>query len=227
MKVLFVGEGKTDVGAEFAPIPRPARGVIPHLSQRVCPTIDAASIAYFWREIPVINDKKRARGLAAKVSSAIALALRHQCVGTICVVDRDRDTTRLNQMEEGGNSGKNAVGQDHQVVCGVAVESIEAWTLGAPTAIARVLKVDLAKVQSLYKASEAERFYERSGKEEKKPKKLLNTVTAIAHREDSLEFKEEVAQCTDLEELKRHCPTGFRPFAEKLTACFGPRQPKA
>src|SRR6476660_8078031 len=92
----------TDVGQpDFAPRPTTARGVVPALSRRLCPAIDEQSLAIFWREIPVLNLEKKHKGLAAKVGSAIILACKHGCAGTVCVADNDDDDGRLARLEQG------------------------------------------------------------------------------------------------------------------------------
>lgn len=221
MKLLFVGEGSQDIGRpEFAPKPRPAGGVVAVLARRLCPAISADSIALSWRKIPVLDRKKRGKGFAAKVTSAILLAAQQGCAGTVCVVDRDRDDGRLQQMEEGKNRGLELVSGPHAVVCGIARESIEAWTLGAPEAIARVLRADVAQLQVAYKLGDVETFYQHSGKAENRPKDILARVAELGHLEDSTEFRERVAEHTDLDALVQVCPKGFGPFAAELLRAF-------
>jgi hypothetical protein len=225
MRVLFIGEGSHDIGAPvFAPEARAASGVIPSLTRRTCPAIAEDSVALTWREIPILDRRKRGRGFAAKVKSAILLsAERFQLAGTVCVADQGRDGTRLPAMEEGRMCGLDLVRVPHVAACGVAVESIEAWTLGAPEAIARVLEMDPRDVQSHYRLRNVESFYEHSGKPELRPKEILRNICAEAHVQDSTELRTAIGECTDIEVLKRNCPLGFRPFAEKLEAAFGPR----
>jgi hypothetical protein len=220
MKVLFVGEGPHDVGPpDFAPGVRAATGVMPTLARRVCPAIGGDSVSIFWREIPVLPARPKLKGWAAKVRSSIALAVRNQCDGTVCVADQDRDADRLPAM----NDGASAAASDHRIACGVAIESIEAWILGAPTAIASVLEVTLAEVQKHYRLKDVEDFYQNSDKAEKRPKDLLDRIAEIEHRTAGTSFREEVAQRADVSDLERNCPQGFKPFADKLRAVFGPR----
>jgi hypothetical protein len=224
MKVLFVGEGPHDVGSsEFAPKPQQASGVVPCLSRKVCPDIGIDSVAFYWREIPVLNREKKKRGFAAKVASAIVLSNKYQCQGTICVTDRDGDETRLGSMEEGIERGKSVVGNEHRVVCGVAVESVESWTLGAPVAMASVLNEPKANILKFYAPTAVEEFNQCSGKQEKRPKHLLKSIAEGKHKKDCVEWREEIANATDLDELCENCKIGFEPFRRKLVATFGPR----
>ena len=56
------------------------------------------------------------------------------------MADRDRDTDRRTRIED---AAKNAPKRSSfRVVVGIAVESVEAWTLGVPDAIAKVLGVE-------------------------------------------------------------------------------------
>jgi len=225
MRVLFIGEGPHDIGPQpFAPKPRPASGTVPTLSRRVCPAISEDSLALAWKEIPILDNRQAGKGLGAKVERAIVLsAERFELAGTICVVDQDRDRDRLPVMEQGKQQGLRAVRQSHAVACGVAVESIEAWTIGAPEAIADVLGVTTADVQAHYRLRDVESFYQRSGKPEHRPKDILKRILERNHETGNVAFRTDVAVRTDTETLARNCPKGFKPFSEKLRAAFGPR----
>ncbi len=225
MKVLFVGEGPQDVGSpEFAPGVRPATGVIPILARRVCPEIGDDSVCIFWREVPVLPlKKKKMRGWAAKVRSSVALAVKNVCDGAVCVADRDRDEDRLSAMGQGALEAAAVVEPDHRIVCGVAVESIEAWILGVPAAIAIVLGLEVAEIQQHYRMAEIEELYQNSEKGEKRPKDLLEKLARLKNQTADSRFREQVASNADVAALERNCPSGFKPFAEKLRAAFGPR----
>ena len=223
MKVLFVAEGPNEIGhPDMAPHPRPARGVVPILTNKVAANVDVESLAIFWREIPILPKEGKRRGWTAKVAAAMLLAWRNGLKGTICVSDKDRDDDRLPTMEAGMVRGRNAIPGAHPAVCGVAVESIESWTLGAVSALATVLKVDCAAIHQNYKVADVEDFYQRSGKPEKRPKELLERIAQLGNETDSTEFRERVAYVTAIDELTKSCPRGFKPLAEKLRSAFGP-----
>jgi hypothetical protein len=224
MKVMFVGEGPIEIGhPEMAPRPGIARGVLPLLARKVVPEFDPDSVGLFWREIPVLPKEGRKRGWTAKVASAMLLAWGNGLNGTVLVADKDRDEERLGSMEEGIALGNRAIPGTHVAVCGLAKESIEAWTLAAVSALASVLKVEVTMIQRLYKVTDVEELYQRSGKLEKRPKELLAQIAQLANRTDSIAFREEVANETEIGELINACPQGFKPFAERLRAAFGPR----
>ena len=222
MKVLFIGEGPHEIGhSDGYPLqPQNAGGILPALARRVCPSIKEA-LALKWSQLSRFRPGVQRAGLAAKVAAAVLLsARRFGCAGTVCVHDQDRDTTRLAELLEGRERGLKTVASSFPVVCGIAVESIEAWTLGAPTSLAQTLKMDPKKVHAVYAVSRVESFFEKSGKAEHRPKVLLQRVAAAGNRSDGADFRAEVAECTDPAELERHCPEGFKPFADALRNAF-------
>lgn len=219
MKVLFVGDGKHDVGGGDGDVdrPRPARGVVATLARQIAPAISAESIALYWREITRLpKEKTTGSGYAAKARAAkVIAARRHGCVGVIAVADSDRHgVSRLDEIGAG-------LANSPHCVAGLAVESIEAWTLGAPDALAATLGIEANSVgQCCPKGVHVEVLYAQSGKPEHHPKKVLAAITALAHREDSTELREQIAEQTDVDALARACPTGFAPFLAAMRAAF-------
>jgi hypothetical protein len=130
VKVLFIGEGPHDVGAAPANPRdlRPARGTVCILARKVCPTIADESVALTWAAIARFNPKAKKRGFAAKIAGAVLIASRYGCAGCVFVTDRDRDDDRYAALEDGAN--RSAEQNPHQLIAfGLAIESIEAWTL--------------------------------------------------------------------------------------------------
>ena len=158
MKLLFVGEGPTDVGTpNFALPPRHARGPIFILSRKVCPSIDNDCLGFYWREIPILRREKKGNIYAARVAAAMALAYEHGCQGAVVVVDREsKDEDRLKDMEVGIQRGRQITNLNFPIVCGEAILSIEAWVLGSPSALASVLKLDMQEIVNEYKPHDAE-----------------------------------------------------------------------
>lgn len=224
MKLLFIGEGRHDIGDPIpnAYDPRPALGAIPGLARRICPEIDAESVALAWTELIRFNPSARKRGFPAKIVAAVLLAVRKfGCAGTVLVADRDRDEGRLSAMEEGTERAREQF-PDHPTAWGLAVESVEAWTLGAPDKLAEELGVTLEEVQQTYPVGvHVESLYERSGKEDHRPKQLLERIASLDYREDCTDFREAVAERTDVAVLEQACPQGFAPFAERVRRAFG------
>ncbi|HYT93173.1 MAG TPA: hypothetical protein VEL76_30930 [Gemmataceae bacterium] len=223
MKVLFIGEGPTDIGhSGMDPDrPRPATGPLAILARKVCPQIDADSLALRWVEIARFDPRGKKKGWEAKVAAAILLSARKfDCDGTICIADRDRQKERLSEMDAGLQRGLGQVGSEHAAVCGVAIESIEAWALGAPSALAAELEEEVKTIQREYRLKEVEQFCESSGKEEHRPKGLLERLAQLVHRSDGTDFRQAVAERTDISELEKNCQDGFKPFADALRTAF-------
>ncbi|MEP7120821.1 MAG: hypothetical protein ABJE95_07930 [Byssovorax sp.] len=233
MKVLFVGEGNHDIGGAGKSWgqPRPARGVVPMLAHRVCPSIqiegvdpaaskEGDSIALAWHDISRFSPKGR-RGFEGKVAAAMLVSSRKfGCAGTVCVSDQDGDSDRLGALLRGKQGGVAQVRTSHAIAVGVAVESIEAWTLGAPEAVAEELDVHVSRVRAVLPGKHVESLRESSGKEEHRPKPLIGRLAALAHREDSTEMRCAVAARTDVTLLRSACPEGFDRFAEELRRAF-------
>lgn len=224
MIVLFVGEGRHDIGGP-APNPyhpRRAGGAVPALAWRVCPVLSVDSIALAWTELPRFNPGARKRGYEAKVPAAVLLAARRfSCAGTVLVTDRDAGPDRFAALQAGVARAQELF-PTHPVAFGLAVESVEAWTLGVPDKIAEELGLEVSAVAAEYpRGVHVEAMSERSGKEAHRPKRLLERIARLAHREDSVDFRQAVAERTEVAALERACPQGFAPFAASLRAAFG------
>ncbi|MHB1422683.1 MAG: hypothetical protein ACYC3I_05700 [Gemmataceae bacterium] len=219
MKLLFIGEGRHDIGdsnADPSP-PRSAQGTIPTLARRICPNIASESVALAWREIRRFNPSAQKHGYPAKIAAAVLLAARKfGCAGTVVVADRDGQAGRQSEMAEGVERARQLF-PTHRAVWGLAFESIEAWTLGVPEKIAEELGVDLNLVQQQYpRGVNVESLSERSGKVDHRPKQLLERIAHLNHRQDSTDFRQAIAEKTDVATLAQVCPQGFAPFAEQM-----------
>lgn len=199
MKLLFVGDGKHDVGNPgFGLQPRPVGGVVFTLARRICSRIAEDSTAMYWRELSVLPQGKKAKGWADRVESAIVLSHQFGCQGTICVIDRDGKPERQQHLEDGRQRGLEVVGTGHLVVCGIAVQSIESWTLGDPDALASVLDLEVKALQEFYKVGDVESFYNLSGKPEHRPKDILKRIAERANQTDTTELRGRIAEAADL-----------------------------
>lgn len=221
MKVLFVGDGRHDIGpAVFGPHPRPAAGVVAALCRQINPQISTDSVSLAWRDIATLNRSKR--GLEHKLVAAKELAVRHGCLGTVAVADRDgpQGAARLDDLQAGRSRSHSNGSPVHPIAVGIAIESIEAWTLGDPQAVASVLNVAVTEIGKHYKESRVESYYEKSGKVEHRPKEILKRVAALGHREPHDELRAEIANQSNLQTLERNCPNGFAPFAADVRQNF-------
>jgi hypothetical protein len=224
VKVLFIGEGRHDIGD---PIPNPhypraAQGTIPTLARRICTDIALDSVALAWPEIRRFNPSAQKRGYPAKVAAAVLVAARRfDCAATVVVADRDSEAGRQVELEEGVNRARQLFPR-HLTAWGLAVESVEAWTLGVPDTIAEFLGVDVKVVQQQYpRGVHVESLSERSGKVDHRPKPLLERIAQLKHRQDSTDFREAIAKRTDVATLAQACPQGFAPFADQLRKVIG------
>jgi hypothetical protein len=192
VKVLFIGEGRHDIGdSSPSPFdPRPAQGTVPTLARRVCRSIAPESVALAWNEIRRFNPDAQKRGFAAKVPAAVLVAERRLgCSGTVLVADRDGDANRGSDLAAAVERARRLFGQQ-AIAWGLAVESVEAWTLAARESIAEELGVAVAAVRQLYpRGVPIEAMSERSGKEDHRPKRLLECIAQLRHRSDSTEFR--------------------------------------
>jgi hypothetical protein len=224
VKVLFVGEGRHDIGDTSSNplLPRLARGTIPTLVRYVCRCISSDSLALAWRDIPRFNPAAKKRGLAPKVVAAVFIAQRDfGCTGTVLVVDRDGVADRAHQLQSGTERALELF-PNHAVTWGLAVESVEAWTLAVPESIAAELGVEEEAVREFYpRGVDVEALSERSGKEEHRPKALLERIAKLKHRSDSTQFRQAIAERTDIAALEKACPRGLAPFAAQLRLRFG------
>lgn len=225
MKVLFVGEGSHDIGPPN-PIPdhpRMAAGTIPTLTRRICDQVDADSVAVTWSEISRFHVPGKKRGYPAKIAAAALLSTRRfGCATTIAIADRDGKAERSAEFQSGVEQAQQLF-PGHPAVWGLAVESVEAWTLGAPQAMAEVLEVELSSInQQLPRGVHVESLLETSGKADHRPKAILERIAQLKHRHDSAEFRASVAEYTDVDALAQACPLGFAPFAERVRLAFGP-----
>ncbi len=231
MKILFVAEGDHELGkAGGLHPPHTARGVLFTLVRKIVPNI-TDGLALRWTEISLfpINRSKldrdlKKKGLDIKVKRAVLLsALVFGCDGTICVVDGDTAANDcLATMAIGREEAFKILVRSVPVVFGVAMLSIEAWTLGARQAIADCLGVPLATIGAEYpKRKHIEELFATSGIESNRPKNVLRRIVALAHCNDSTELREAIAEATSIAEPKRECPKGFAPFVDELMRAFG------
>ena len=128
------------------------------------------SMALAWREISRFNPSAR-RGYSGKVVGAALLAVkRFDCGATVAVTDRDRETGRQAELQEGADRAERLF-PGCPAIWGLAIESVEAWTLAMPDEIAEELGVDVTLVQNEYpRGVDVESLSERSGKLEHRPK---------------------------------------------------------
>lgn len=217
-RVLFIGDGAHDIGAADWPTddPFPAGGVVPHLAAKVAAIDREHSRSLHWAHprLARFTPTRKTSGYEAKIRAAKLQIERRQfdLEGLVCVVDEDNDETRRD-LPAAAHALASAT---CPIACGVAVRSIEAWTLGARKPLAEVLGISIDKLPK----TPPEAFYASSQKPELRSKDVLK---GLAERRggDARSLREEVAERTDPDDLCRTCPAGFAPFAAALRATFG------
>lgn len=223
-RVLFIGDGKHDIGEPeyWSDDAFPAGGVVPRLAERISLIDRPGSLAMRWAhpKLARLPRDRTTRGYEDKLRAAkIQIEYRVLPVeGIVCVVDKDNKKHRELPGVAHGLATERCL-----IACGVAVRSIEAWTLGARQALADVLGTTTQELSRACPSIPTEELYESSGKQEHRPKALMTKLAKkFGHRPDSLELREEVAAQTDIAELVKNCPEGFAPFVAALRAAFGP-----
>jgi hypothetical protein len=217
VKVLFVGDGKHDVGPkEFGDFqPRPANGVVPTLARRIVPAISGTSISLTWQEVALFDPRAK-HGYDHKVNAAAKFAQKlFDCEALVCVADGDGDAEqRRDALIRGAQS------QAIPVATGVAVQSIEAWTLGAVDALAAELALSVSQLRRVLPKKPVEDLHQRSENEELRPKSILQKICALANREPHTLLRAAIAERAHIESLAAACPRGFAPFVEDLRRAF-------
>ena len=150
------------------------------------------------------------RGYAAKARAATLLAQKHDCAAVVAVLDEDGHPQRIEELREARESARVPL------ACGMAIPCIESWTLGAPTALSEVLSIEITVVTTHCPPARVEHLNENSEDPARRPKAIVENIARAGGREDGLSLREEVAAVTDVDELRRHCPRGFAPFADDL-----------
>jgi len=217
MKVLFLGEGRHDIGAEgdTRNDPQPAGGVATALARRICPnTFDPSSIGVRWKDLSRWNPAGK-KGYEGKVKAALLLARqRWGCGGMVGVLDSDQAPHDAAEQVDRARAFDTSL----PFAFAMVRKSIEAWTLGSPTALAEELGINPSKLP--YKPATVESFSNTSDKPDRNSKAILAAVAKLGHETDSTELRVRVADRTDLAELRRNCPEGFKKFEDDVRLRF-------
>jgi hypothetical protein len=183
-----------------------------------------------WTQIPLFQVGKkqldrdiRKSGYRTKVKRAVLLsALAFKCDGTICVADADTAPEDCReQMQQGLAEGLEKVGSGYVAAYGMAFQSVDAWTLGACSAVAEELGVEVGALRPYYPSKPIEELSNQSGKEEHQPKTILERICSSCGRFADTAFRTAVAERTEIGELEKECPRGFKPFTTEVRRAFG------
>ena len=154
--------------------------------------------------------------------SLYRIAKKYDCTGCVFITDRDGKPDRVANLQN-GVARATELFPGFPMAFGVAWESVEAWALGVPSAIAEVLGEEEKRIQQQCPSGvHVEAMHENSGKEDHRPKRLLERIARSKGWPDSVEFRVAIAEKTDVSALEKACPQGFAPFARSLRSAFIP-----
>jgi len=221
VRIMFVGEGVTDVGDvrcpstmavsdreqhESAPPQQSPRGVIPILVLRSLKQGCKQSTLSFERHARHFA-RLHARGFARKVKAAMVDARRQGVQALAIVVDRggQKNANRLQEMELGRQQA-NADNVTIPTALGLAIEELEAWLLCDEKAIAAALGTTITELNPAPEGI-------------KHPKRELDRLCAPVRSDAVLES---IAAKTSLDLLAKRCPRGFVPFRDEVLDAVAP-----
>ncbi len=221
-RILFVGEGSTDVGLERTPVrlwlagdtdgpdEGKRRGVVPVLVLRALRE-GMPGAAVEMEAVLTRTRRMHGRGFARKVKAAMVDAQAAGLDGVVFVIDRDGGSgrARLSEMRDGRAKGE-ADGFAVPTVLGMAIEMLEAWLLADETALNHALGITLPGA-----LPDPEGIAD--------PKAKLNEVDDPAKfAGDAVARDEAIAEATRLNVVCKRCPRGFRPFHDEVVQRLGP-----
>lgn len=231
LRVLIVGEGRSDIGdldALRAPQGRrerrPTEGFVPPIVRRLVGgkiELEAQKIANLGRS----DGMRRPPGHGDRAARALALAAAGDFDLLVYVKDVDKEGGRkksnverrqtLRNMHDEIDAGFAAVAHAANVtrVKATPCRMIEAWALGDPVAIARVLRTKRASVKVPSRPEEL--WGDERDPESNHPKCVLRRVL---DRPPDAETLEEIALEANIATLRTSCPESFEPFADAMTA---------
>lgn len=208
MRVLFVGEGVTDVGGE-----RHA-GVVPRLTEKVLEARVGSPVTLKAERTPLPRFH-RSRGYEAKVVIAIKEADREGFDAITIVVDRDGQKERMKKLRQGADDASREV--PLPAVVGLAVETLEAWLLADEQAIRETLDCDVPS------GPDPEKLSGRPGTDLHPKDRLAKLLAADAHTQrTNIERFEAIAERADVGVIERRCKQGFAPFAKEVRRVLAP-----
>jgi hypothetical protein len=211
--IVVYGEGPHEMGPEGIFEPGADLPALPRLVHRLLnEPADVRYVCIPFRKAahtrPETKPGSRLGRTGKKVFNAMRQAHRQGRSGLVVVMDRDDepDAERIEQLR----AGRDAAEASYPVACavGTAVETFDAWMIVDGAAIGQ------AGGDGARSHPGAERLTGRDGKHHRAKARAIE----ILGEEDGLRSKYAiVAGCINLDQLKKCCPLGFKPFAEEVT----------
>ncbi len=203
--VLFLNEGKHEMGGWKSRTEYSCQGQMPSLPRLVQRLLGREDVQFVWESFRDV-DKRRGKGnsWAKKVDGAIRHAVLHEFDAAVVMVDNDGDKAdeRRNPMRQERDELCNRLSKPHYCALAIPVEAFDAWMIVDPDAIA-------AAGGDKYKAC-------HSPERLRQPK---STADNIFGTRDGLGLGPKyriVAERVSLDLLRQQCPLGFQPFAQDV-----------
>lgn len=227
MRLLFLGEGRTDVGDEDHPAnggPYPEHwrvvgAVVPVLVRKMLEAVVRRTLPFATCSRLFAHVHRG--GFRRKVRLSVVRADRERFDAVVAVMDNDREPghQRLKLLRAGREDARLQDEAPIPCAVGVAVEAIEAWLLD-PVAARDGLGLESAPTQPKSPESLAGRPGEANH-----PKTVFRGWLAQTPRDRFRAITEAmaaVAESTDVADLEERCPRGFKPFADDVRGQLGP-----
>ncbi len=130
IRIFLAGEGPNELGswAREAPYRDPAfPGVIETLLRRVCPDGWQVVEAIAWKRIRKLRINEHGNVEVRNIRGLVLFAKEHQCQAVAFARDRDRNSQREKDVEEGITKAKEDHPTGPAIIGGVAIERLESW----------------------------------------------------------------------------------------------------
>ncbi len=213
MTILVCGEGPNDIG-------RPDRlaetGAVLTLVRRILGDQDWLTFRTV-RPVRVHGSRRRTdppglKALSLRVVRLAGEAARDGLDGLIVVVDRDGDARKQGWLDQGREAATDGL----RIVARVAIETLEAWLMGDPSAFVRLgLREPPGRPEDL----------PGGGSSARHPKRVLRELL-VGLPGSNTERYEQLAGELDLSTVAATCPASFAPFHQPLRTAFpGPTGP--
>lgn len=223
MRILFVGEGPTDVGRQTCcdPSDSEALGAVAPVLVRKILEAHASRHSVRFDFVPRRFGWVRRGGFQRKIQTSMALAREQGFDAVVALTDRDGPSNhgRLKALRAGRDDAWNKDLNPLPCALGMPIETIEAWLLTPDAA-----REGLGLEETPAECPAPESLGGKSG-EPDHPKSVFNSWCAEAPtgRFTSMtDAMAAVAERTDVDSLTRRCPQGFAPFAEEVRTRLGP-----
>ncbi len=209
-RYLLVGEGPTDLGA-FVDYELLGGAVRIFTLKSLCDQRGLPRAAVELAPRPLKAIRKHRHGYAGKVLAAMTEADIEGFDGLIFVMDRDRDTDRLSELRSGLQAAREAE-IPIPTALGLCIETVEAWLLADPAAVAEVLEVPKDQIPPNPEKLDGK---ESSGQH---PKDIIALLIEKSPKED-LDLGQvygDIAESADLDTVAKACPKGFAAYQKEL-----------